>query len=363
MNTLNYRAPADKLQRKAFPSVSFIIPTLNAGKLLRGCLENIRKQDYPRENIEILIVDGGSTDDTLEVAKQFNCKIVHNPRKLCGPGVALGILEARNDLNIFFAADNRLARTDWLKLMIKPFADSQGVVGASGPFFVDRNDRSLNRYFSWVESSPFHYFLCVNEASRKLYENTYKVMEETPEYKILRMTVEKFPILGLANGFVLCKAILKDKGPGGDPLLNVVEKALAEDLDDILPVVKLIERGYKIAYVSEGGVFHYHLENYQQFFQKYRWKIRNNILSGLAYTNLRAYLSRKRKLKERLWILYSFSIIWPLLDAAHQLKRDRDIAWLHHPVVCFMLSAIGILTVLEHPRLSFGYILRRLREL
>jgi len=363
MDTLTYREPTDKSKRKMFPSVSFIIPTLNAGKLLRGCLDSIKSQEYPQNKVEIMVVDGGSTDDTLELAKQFNCRIVHNPRKLCGPGVALGILEARNDLNIFFAADNRLAGTNWLKLMIKPFTDSQGVVGASGPFVVDRNDISLNRYFSWVESSPFHYFLCVNEASRKLYEHTYDIMEETPEYKILRMTVEKFPILGLANGFVLGRAILKDKGSNGGLLLNVVEKALSEDLDDILPVVKMIERGYKIAYVSEGGVYHYHLENYQQFLQKYRWKIRNNILGGLAYTNLRSYLSRQRKLKERLWILYSFSIIWPLLDAAHQLKRDRDIAWLHHPVICFLLSAIGILTVLEHPGHSFRYILRRLRKL
>jgi len=49
--------------------VSIIIPTRNCSYNLKRCLEKIKTQTYP--NIEIIIVDGNSTDDTKEIAKQF----------------------------------------------------------------------------------------------------------------------------------------------------------------------------------------------------------------------------------------------------------------------------------------------------
>jgi glycosyltransferase involved in cell wall biosynthesis len=49
--------------------VSVVIPTKNSAKTLRQCLESVKKQDY--ENTEIIVVDNHSTDDTLEIAKQY----------------------------------------------------------------------------------------------------------------------------------------------------------------------------------------------------------------------------------------------------------------------------------------------------
>jgi glycosyltransferase involved in cell wall biosynthesis len=51
------------------PSISIVIPTYNGEQTLAQCLESIVKQDYPREKVEIIIVDGGSKDKTLDVAK------------------------------------------------------------------------------------------------------------------------------------------------------------------------------------------------------------------------------------------------------------------------------------------------------
>jgi glycosyltransferase involved in cell wall biosynthesis len=49
--------------------VSVIIPTKNSSKTLAKCLDSIKSQDY--ENIEIIVVDNYSTDNTLEIAKRF----------------------------------------------------------------------------------------------------------------------------------------------------------------------------------------------------------------------------------------------------------------------------------------------------
>ena len=53
------------------PSVS-IIPTLNSAKTLRACLESIAMQDYPKDKIEIIIADAGSTDQTLDIISEFS---------------------------------------------------------------------------------------------------------------------------------------------------------------------------------------------------------------------------------------------------------------------------------------------------
>jgi len=51
------------------PLVSVITATLNASKYLREALNSILNQTY--QNIEVLIIDGGSTDDTIEIANMF----------------------------------------------------------------------------------------------------------------------------------------------------------------------------------------------------------------------------------------------------------------------------------------------------
>jgi len=341
----------------ALPSVTFVVPTLNAESLLPACLRSIRDQDYPQGNVEVLIVDGGSTDGTVDVAKKFGCRIVQNPRRLCGPGVAIGMDSASYDIQIFFAADNRLPRRDWLRRIVKPFIDDPRIYATFGHFFVDRRDPALNRYFSLVESSPFHLFVCGNESSKKLYEMSYDIVEEGIGYKVLRMTSDKFPILGLANGFALnANALRADRE--GQKLLRFINKSLDEDLDDILPVIQLIEHGYKLAYVPLAPVHHFHLAAYRLFLDKYSWKIRNNLVGGKAYTNARMFLSRRRQVREKLWFIYCMCFAWPLLDGARGLRRDGDVAWLLHPVRCIFLAILGFISVLLNPGLAIKYAIR-----
>src|SRR3989344_1152398 len=57
--------------RKSYPSyepaVSVVIPAYNEEKGIAACLDSIQQQQYPKEKVEIIVVDDGSTDDTLSV--------------------------------------------------------------------------------------------------------------------------------------------------------------------------------------------------------------------------------------------------------------------------------------------------------
>ena len=56
--------------------VTLYIPTYNAEKTLRKCLESVFSQTYPLW--EILLVDDGSSDNTVEIARQYNVKIIQH---------------------------------------------------------------------------------------------------------------------------------------------------------------------------------------------------------------------------------------------------------------------------------------------
>ena len=56
-----------------FPLVSIVIPTLNCPENLKECLESIKNQTY--SNIEVIVVDGHSTDNTPGMARNFGADV------------------------------------------------------------------------------------------------------------------------------------------------------------------------------------------------------------------------------------------------------------------------------------------------
>ncbi len=83
--------------------VSVVIPTLNEAGNIKEAIDTIeRKLAFPKE---IIIVDGNSTDGTLEIVKDSNCRLIIEPRRGYGLALRKGMKAAKGDVVIMVDGD------------------------------------------------------------------------------------------------------------------------------------------------------------------------------------------------------------------------------------------------------------------
>lgn len=112
-----------------YPSVSMIVPVYNEQSIIAKKLNNIKEMKYPKEKLEIIFVDGNSTDNTkkiiLEKIKNFNKNIKlieQKKRKGYTQAVIQGILTSKGE--IIFATDAASYHyPDTINQLIKHFID------------------------------------------------------------------------------------------------------------------------------------------------------------------------------------------------------------------------------------------------
>ncbi len=102
------------------PGISIVMPTLNSSRTLGECLSSIRGQDYTQGALEIIIIDGGSSDSTESIAQNFGARFIKEPGRKDNPEArkAIGLSNAKKELIAFIDSDNILPHKDWLKRMI-----------------------------------------------------------------------------------------------------------------------------------------------------------------------------------------------------------------------------------------------------
>jgi GT2 family glycosyltransferase len=123
----------NQIPTHALPFVSVIIPTFNRKNHLKNCLRSLLEINYPEFKLEIIVVDGSSTDGTIEMVRTHfkNVKLIIERR----PGVSYprntGGDAAQGEI-ISFTDDDCIVDKEWLKCLVQAFQDGR-VSAAGGP--------------------------------------------------------------------------------------------------------------------------------------------------------------------------------------------------------------------------------------
>ena len=113
--------------------LSVVIPVLNEEDNIRVLLAALRDQTSPAN--EIIVVDNGSTDRSVEVARSFGSTIVEEERRGIPAASSAGYDHASGDIIVRCDADCRPGRS-WLEQISEQFAKDQSVDALTGPGFL-----------------------------------------------------------------------------------------------------------------------------------------------------------------------------------------------------------------------------------
>ena len=321
-------------------TISIITPTLNAQRTLAECLNHIANQNYPKENVEIIVVDGGSTDDTLKIAKEYNCIVITNPLKTAEAGKLLGLKHAKYDLVAFIDSDNILIDKNWLLRMQAPFDDLEIIASEPIKFECGPTDHPFTRYYAYLGmGDPINLFL--GNYDRYSYITATWTgldleLEEKEGYKKVRLEEGYIPTIG-ANGFVARKEALS-------PLIGLDYFFDVDVLETLMSANKNNARFFYIAKVDIGLV-HIFTGTFSTMIRKYQRKIRDYVY----YTSINVRIRPRKKNKNpvleliypggfnlgglMLYLLSCITITPLIIQALVGFMRKPDWVWVLHPIV------------------------------
>jgi glycosyltransferase involved in cell wall biosynthesis len=97
------------------PFISIIIPCRNEEKFIGSCLDSIIANDYPKERLEVLAIDGMSEDATRSVVTRYAqrypwIRLVENPKRITPVALNKGIINSKGEIIIWMSAHNQYER-------------------------------------------------------------------------------------------------------------------------------------------------------------------------------------------------------------------------------------------------------------
>ena len=146
--------------------ISIIIPVYNASLTLKECLEAIFYSNL--KNFEVIVVSDNSSDNSVEIAKQFQCKIIELPQNR-GPGFARneGAKTAEGDVLLFLDSDVIIDK-EALNPLSDKFSDNevnviQGIYSHKPTYNIPTQyQQSFYCYYSWHSSMKYTSSLATN---------------------------------------------------------------------------------------------------------------------------------------------------------------------------------------------------------
>ena len=265
-------------------SVTVAIPVLNGGAYLDEVLRAVRAQrvDVP---VELLVVDSGSTDGSLEIAHRHGANVIEIPQSEFSHGGTrnLAIERSRGDAVAFLTQDATPASEEWLSSILEGFAQADDVALVFGPH-IPRPGHS--HVFAREMRDHFRTW---GEGKRIDVQRLDRSPDALAEYRLYPYRLQFFSdVNGAVARFAWERVPYRDVPYAEDQLL----------------AREMIEAGYAKVFHPGAAVYHSHDYPPSQF--------------------LRRYFDEFRSLREVLGHVESFGLEHVARTVYHQTRLDRE---------------------------------------
>ena len=249
-------------------TTSIVIRLCNEEKHIARLLEGIARQSL--EDHEIILVDSGSTDHTLEIASQYPVHVIHiQPEDFTfGYSLNQGIAQSHGDLIVIASAHVYPVYPDWLECLLAPFADPQVALA-----YGKQRGNSINKF-----------------SEQQIFQHWYPERSQSHQ---------PYPFCNNANA-----AIRRARWEGCH-----YDETLP-GLEDLEWAQRVMAQGHAISYVAEAEVVHIHEETPRAVYNRYcreamafkrlfpqehyhLWDLFHNLLGNIASDTRQAIQQRK----------------------------------------------------------------------
>lgn len=325
---MNYR----KATHRGKPlSIAILTGTLNPDlETFRLMLEAVKKQQY-KGTIHHYILDGGTTNGGISLAKKYGCIVRKFPNDANEGSDRLVSCKTfvTEDIALILQSDNILPERDFLTQLIEPFEDRE--IFATFPMHntYRKNMHMLTRYAALIGApDPTLFYLGKSDKVpmfQKYYDKGIILREEKRYYKV-KFTKDTFPTVG-DNGFAVRTNIFKS-------LLHRHEVFYHTD-----KYMELLYKGIDTYGVTKNAIIHTTKPGILLQVRR-RIEVKKHCTDEAKVK--RVYLiynpaSPKDRWHLFLFIIYSITFIQPLALSIRGFISIPDVAWFLHPIMCILM--------------------------
>lgn len=318
------------------PTISIVTGTLNSNlTIFKQVLDSIKIQNYPKKLIEHYVMDGGSINGTVELAKSYGCKVIirkdlmrKEQERPC-----LGMQMAKGKLILILESDNILLSSHWLQDMVKPFIENKDVFCTYSAYNDYKKDMPLTtKYCALLGSTdPVLYYLNKSEKIPMIEKkyNKGKIIKETNKYSVVKFNKYNLPTLG-DNGHMFLR----------EAMLKVIKDPNRYTHTDAF--MDMFDLGYDTFGVVKNSIIHIINPDIWTLLSR-RVEVKQAFYDGRR--GKRKYLvynpqSSRDRINLLKCIIFSLTFIYPLFEAIKGYIKIREKAWFFHPVICFLMVVV-----------------------
>lgn len=314
---------------------TIVMPTYNSERTIEKALKSIRDQKFDQNQIEILVIDGGSTDRTIEIAERFGAVIIPNEERVPEAAKRLGYQYAKGtwiikqDSDEVYVTDSQLMRK---KRFIEKNPDVYCLL--SDKLLAGKKCGISCAYLNYC-GDPFSYIVynlrgsIVSQNKRYLlrkskYGNVYRYQKGDP-----------YPI-----------------GDGGCTAFHIKKyrEWFKERYDSQeyanLSTRKIIDQTGLAGCIPNDNIYHYSKSDLKTYLRKVRFKIHFN-LNGTNALGYAAKAECDTSYSRRKWVfvLYALSIVFPAVDAVRMAWHNKDCSFFLHFIYTYYVLIVTAVEV------------------